>query len=192
MKDDAIQERSPALTFVGTLWHGRMEATLFSWARLNWAMSKSIDAAIEGGLRFDEGDFIHFAKHFSSGYYAGVTTNDGLGEHWYTLAAKVGNTSACRAYEKWRKRKPFIFQGRRLVCHSNLTWDGIECGVTSFAQDGSKIILAHYDSRYISDPYDYHGRGKPSRIFKVSWKELRAANRELTRQKIEAKEAGDE
>ncbi len=129
----------------------------FGWGRSNdrsdRAVREALDLAIRFGLRFDLGDFQVLTKRpFCVGY----------GEEFYSAACRTEgkggfqsygcNRSACQAFEHYKGRKPFIFEGQRLAVGSSFTWDGADVECTSFAQDGTYLRACSYHPREDGKP----------------------------------------
>ena len=104
--------------------------------RFHNIMAKGLDLAIESGLIFQPDDFETLAA-WPYSYHI-------FGERFYTLASKVNNVSACRSYEKYARRKPFIYKGRRLAVGSFIRWKNCLCHVTSFNKQGMMILQESY------------------------------------------------
>jgi len=104
--------------------------------RFHKIMGKGLSLAIESGLVFESSDFETLAA-WQNVYHI-------FGERFYTLAAKVNNVSACQAYEKYTKRKPFIYKKRRLAVGSFIRWKDCLCHVTSFNKQGMIILQESY------------------------------------------------
>lgn len=150
------------------------------------AMGRALTLAIEGHFWFALEDFAWMAKpHYEGGlgwpagegHYAQACATNRMG---HRLARHGPNVPACRAYEQWRKRKPFILKepwrnsGRRLAVGSQFKWQGQDVHVTSFAKDGKSIIACAYKGW---EDGARHFSYKVTRRFRVSWKDLRAHNR---------------
>lgn len=104
--------------------------------RFHEIMGKGLILAIESGLVFEPSDFATLAA-WQNVYHI-------FGERFYTLAARVNNVSACRSYEKYARRKPFIYKGRRLAVGSFITWKDCRCHVNSFKRQGMIILQESY------------------------------------------------
>jgi len=112
-------------------------------------MSEGLNLAITAQFRFEADDFKYMAEHFKFGYWARLdNSGTSRGEHFYSLAVEVANTSAAIAFEKFKERSPFIYFGRRLAIGSEFVFPSTEQGqiwkVNSFAQDGKTINCGHY------------------------------------------------
>ena len=104
--------------------------------RFHKIMGKGLCLAIESGLVFEPNDFTTLSA-WQNVYHI-------FGERFYTLAAKVNNVSACRSYEKYARRKPFIYKRRRLAVGSFIRWKDCLCRVTSFNKQGMMILQESY------------------------------------------------
>lgn len=148
-------QKSAAYKFLQIVWRSQGEyQNSHSWDRLNHAMKDALHMAILYGFRFGIDDFILICKRpgeggFNFGYWAGVDGKDMWGEGFYSLACdgQYGpNLSAARAFEKWKNRKPFMLDGKRLFIGSRLKWPDeknklyIPVDVTSFSKDGTYLI----------------------------------------------------
>lgn len=171
---DGPPTSSPAFRFLQHLWSNSQEATGHSWTRLNGAMYEAVNLAIKAGLFFDPNDFEHIHKEFRGGYWFGEQN----GEGWYSTAVEYANESACQAIEHWRKRKPIVFDGRRVTVGTQIWWPerGIPGGsVTSFKDDKEAVIICSY----AIDPETQKRSDKPTKRITVTRSEF--AERESTR-----------
>ena len=98
---------SDAMKLMELVWRGNAKAARFSWERLNHAMWKALHLAIANGMNFAEGDFAEIKKRFGMSYW-GINNGHMLGEGFYYAACTTGNLSACRSFEAWKGRGPFI------------------------------------------------------------------------------------
>jgi hypothetical protein len=181
------KNQSPARKLLQTLWDSRMDATGWSYERLNQGMRSALYLAIRMGMRFRADDFAEIHKDFR-GHHWFITNNDhSQGEGFYSEAVGVGNLSACQSFEKWKNRQPFIYEGKRLYSGAIVEWQGETCAVTSFSEDGSYLTLCSYQGGLSR----YNGRtllhGKVKRRFKVTLVELRAIENEKRKAKKKAK-----
>lgn len=165
---------SAALQFVACAWNNRCGATQESWLLVNSTMHAALNLAIEGGMSFNEGDFGEIYDRMRGRFWFHE------GEGFYAAAVAAGNIQACRSYETWAGRKPFLWEGKRLYIGSDLLWEGQAVRVTSFG-DGSLIACA-YDR-------DVNGYGrKVARRFTITHEELARAEKD---RKVEASIAQD-
>lgn len=185
-KDD---ERSPALSLLAAVWRGCGQTAPASWERLNHATRRALELAIGAGLRFDEGDFRRLAGEFRFSRWAGG--EGGMGEWAYRLAIGAGNKSACKAFEAWKRRPPFLAddvtlpgnlyvhrtylhrQRGRLAIGAHFPWGDCLVSVTGFADDGESLTACAYASRYDGGG----GVGKPQRRFRITRADLKAAHK---------------
>lgn len=138
------EARSPALSFVGMIWDLAQQETGHSWTRFNGSLRQALMNAIEAGLIFHDDDFKFMADHWRAGYWFGQD-NAGLGEGIYARAVKYRNFQACRSFEKWIGREPFIFDGERLSVGSDVDIPGGRWEVTSFAKDGQSAVICQHE-----------------------------------------------
>ena len=91
-----------------------------------------------------------------------ITTidNGGFAERWYSMAILQDNLSAAYSFEKWKDRRPFIFDtvtgykswtGRkgahrtsRLAVGFQFVWQGEVFCVTSFGDHGAHLVACTY------------------------------------------------
>lgn len=181
-----MSKKSPVQQLLQTIWDHHNPG---SWQRLNHALYAGLMLAIRAGFQFERDDFINL-KSFNFHYWCGAGSGpNGYAEHFYTLACSSqrdgGNRSAAIAFEAWKKRKPFIFQGKRLAERSELTWwDGFpnalegedllealldlpvmnRLEVSSFAEDGSYLNAIWFEKpSWEREP----GKG-PDRRFRIT------------------------
>lgn len=124
------QKDSPALQLVRLVFTEGQKATGHSWTRLNQALYQAAKVAIEGGLRFDLEDFTSFYAKMRAEYWIGAHP-DGL----YAAACKVGNLSACRAYEHHYGFCPYELDGQRVFVGHDFMWKGERVTCTSIHKD---------------------------------------------------------
>lgn len=138
-----------------------------SYRRLNDALRKVLDAAIEGALPFQLTDFEQIYGDFCGGHWFGSPR----GERFYGIAVEAGNISACRSIESMLQRKPFIWQKKRLACGSSFLWSGEKITETVWVTslDDTQIVACAYDGA--------RHRGKVKRRYNITHKQLRAANK---------------
>lgn len=111
-----------------------------SWQRLNQSMSSALMLAVTAGLRFDIDDFRTIRDNFRGGFWFGAEH-----ERYFAEAVKHGNISACRAYEKWVGRKPFIYEGKRLYVGSEIDYHCGRVSVTSFKNEENVLVACGYE-----------------------------------------------
>lgn len=164
---DGPPTSSPAFRFLQLLWSNKQEATGHSWTRINSAMYQCVTLAIQAGMFFDAGDFERIYDAFRGGYWFG----DQNGEGWYAVAIEYANESACQAVEKWRGRKPIVFDGRRIAVGTQIWWPERDIpggAVTSFKDDKESVIIC----TYTIDPVTQKRSDKPTRRITVSREEF--------------------
>lgn len=143
---------SPGYRLVDQVW-SHLKAK--SWIRINHAMQKAIDLAVESCMDFVEADIAEINEKMRGGYWLHM-------EALYTTAVGADNVSACRAIEHAMERRPWILHGRRLAVGAE-----IEHGfITSITDD--KLIACVYE----------HGRrsGKPVKRHNVTRDMIAAEN----------------
>lgn len=180
---------SPPIQMLQIVWENANKAMGFSWQRLNSSMQDALSLAISAGMRFDPGDFKYIAENFRFDYWGG---SDGhmFGERYYRQACNEPNKSACRAFEKWRSREPFIADnvntGRywgdskmlsrsRLAIGFEFYWNGETVTVTSFSIDGSYLTACSYQE----EPKDEYAPAKIKHRYKITVKDLKTNHPEL-------------
>ena len=174
----AETEQSTAHVLVAHVWNNVQEATGHSWLRLNHAMYEAVKLAIEAGLRFDVGDFATFYSEMRGGYWFGQGDGSGMGERFYGIACKYGNDSACKSFEAWKARAPFVFGGSRLAVGSDLEWQDLRVTVTSFAEDGQSLTACSYKG----------GERKVERRLTITCEQIKAAEKARKAADKDAKE----
>lgn len=149
---------SPALQMLRQM----ANLTKCSDRRNGYALRKIVEAAIEGGLRFDSDDLIAASKHSRDG---GFTLLSYLGEDaqetLYGRAVADNHRTAMLAIEKWIGRPRFVYDGKVLTHGSSFrlpdaVGDGNQGGwvrVTSFSEDGKYVnVKAREDGAYRKCP----------------------------------------
>lgn len=169
--------RSPAYQLVAHVWKHKLEATGYSWQRINTAMSQALSLAISAGLIFHEDDITDIHAKMRGGYWFG----DGGTERFYALAAgsRAPNESACKALEKALGRAAFVYVGTRLHVGSPIQWGEHGAKVTSFAKDGLSLIACTYK--------DYDERTLDRRLT-ITLDEIKAAEKARLASAKEARE----
>lgn len=136
------EQISPARQLVQVIWDNANKDSNrgHSWTYLNQSLHQAVCLAIFSGLKFGADDFIYFAQKLRSHYWAHQNNAANTGEGWYCRAVEHNNLSACHAFERWKNRKPFIWEGVRVHIGHHLVIDKEQWRVTSFAGDGSHFI----------------------------------------------------
>lgn len=169
---------SPAMQFVRCAWENRCEATAHSWRTVNSTMHSALALAISGGMSFAKDDFAEINRAMRGGYWFGED-----GEGFYASACEVGNIQACQSYEAWVKRKPFMWEGRRLSIRSRFQWEGREVMVTSFQDgEGGSLIACSYK------PSESGHRGAIDRRYTITSDMLARAEKDRKVEKAIAKD----
>lgn len=215
MSKSPVQQLSPVQQFLQTIWDNRKKG---SWQRLNAALYDGLTLAIRAGFTFERDDFINL-KSFNFHYWCGAGSGpNGHAESFYTLACSSqrdgGNRSAAIAFETWKERKPFLFQGKRLAERSEFDWwdgfpDGLEgeillevlrelpvmrrLEVSSFAKDGSYLNAIWFQKpSWEREP----GKG-PDRRFRITPGDFKRVDKawkervEAEKSKLEAEKGND-
>jgi hypothetical protein len=168
------KRQSAARRLIQLVWDHNREATGFSWTRLNGSMYRAVMLAIDAGMRFAVSDFAGIYEELRGHYWFGTDNDHSQGEAFYSAAVKVDNLSACQSFEAWKKRPPFICEGRRLHDGARFEWKGHRVRVTSFAPDGQSLTACKYKSYVVQPGYL---REKVEKRFKVTIEDLRASER---------------
>ena len=157
------QKDSSAIQLLRLVWGNCNESTAFAYERLNHAMYHTLQIAIGSGFGFDIDDFKFIGREFRIGFW-GCADSGGFAESFYSLAAVVGNISACQAFEAYKNRKPIIaddvnYNNRngtwmhggggsrangRLCVGCTFDWRGEEVEVTSMADGKSQAVACSY------------------------------------------------
>ncbi len=186
------EKKSPAIQLIDIVWRCEGHQMEHSWRRRNSVMQDVLKLAIIAGLQFNPEDFEIIASSardggFDFGFWGGAIGHM-LGESFYFLACTGKeysyqqskpfgpNLSACRSFEAWRKRPPFILitpecaSGRRLAVDSKFIWKGQEVTCTSFGELGDSITACSYKDVV-------HARVSIDKRYKITIAELRAHNK---------------
>lgn len=172
------REDSPAVFLLSVVWEFWGHKAPHSWARLNFSMSRALSLAINSGLEFYEEDFSVISERFCSGRWLGADR-----ELFYSSAASSSpqsswpNLSACRAWEKWVGRKPFMIQEapsakNRVYVGLHMAWEGQRVTVTSFSKDGKSFIACSYKEPPEGEPYTY----KVQKRYRITQEMLKERN----------------
>ncbi len=186
---DDDEPKSPAYQLIQIVW----QKTAFkSWIRLNHTMQEALSLALQAGLSFNLDDIKTIYNTMRGGRWFGDV------EWIYKAAIDWGNLDAARSFESWRKREPFILDGRRL--HVGAPVDLVHLSrkgghgamVTSFASDGESLIVCVYKT-HVSQPKKGQGiwypGGKPLHRIKLTLEEVRAIERARVKALKDAKKA---
>lgn len=131
-------DTSPARQLVDLIWEhaNKDSARGHSWTYLNQSLYMAVRLAIFAGLKFAPDDFNLFATQLRSHYWVGVDNTHNTGEGLYSHAVENNNISACIAFEAWKARKPFKWDGKRLCIGSQPLIDNCRWRITSFDPEG--------------------------------------------------------
>lgn len=141
-----------------------------SWRRLAAGLRQVLKAAITTSLSFALDDFKDIHEWCEGRYWL----SGGQKEGFYRIAVEHDNLSACRSFEHWQGRKPFIWQGKRLACNSKFLWPGKDITETVY-------VTSIHNTHIVA--CSYHGprySGKTKRRYTITHEQLRAAQRKAT------------
>lgn len=170
------QKDSPALQLVRLVFTEGQKATGHSWTRLNQALYQAAKVAIEGGLRFDLEDFTIFYAKMRAEYWIGAHP-DGL----YAAACKVGNLSACRAYEHRYGFCPYELDGQRVFVGHDFMWKGERVTCTSIHKD--HLVACSYGPQGDAPSY----QRKVKHRYKITHEEIRTEEKARATHKADEK-----
>lgn len=131
----AADKGSPALTLLRAAYDacGRV-----SDREMGYGMGYALKACFHLGLRFDAADVRVFNDDLGGMQAFGA---DG-GERYYAEAVDCGNENACRSFEAFFGRPPFIYDGKRLRVASLIRWQERWYSITSFGtHKGEPVVL---------------------------------------------------
>ena len=154
-------KRSGAVELIDICWRHNEEVIGHSWRRMNDTMRQALMLAVESGMRFGIDDIRVICKEYRGGYWMGDL------EGFYRQAVFYRNPSAWKAFEAYRKRKPFLWKPAvvksyldsghpqdsnppRLVVGAEFQWKGEKVAVTSFS-DGAEPYLTACSSQRVGD-----------------------------------------
>lgn len=175
-----MKTSSPAMRLLELVWMSNGHGMGRSSCRVDAAMYTAMHLAIEYGFEFAPGDFEEMSRKY------GITGPEGL----YRLACEVrtrystgrrygANRSACRSFERWQKRKPFIIDGsQRLAVGARFVWYGEQVECTSFSAGGEHLVACSYKEQQLGA----HGPEKVLHRYRITvadLRERRAAARKL-------------
>ncbi len=151
---------SPALQIADIFWSNcSQRGGEASYAHLESAMKHAVILAIDFGLEFGQDDFKIFEKKYMMGHWAATPGNpdEVYAEGFYSRASKARNVSACRSFEKFRGREPYILGGKRICVGAKFHWNGEEVECTSFPNGKDYLVACSYktpaDGRRINHIY---------------------------------------
>jgi hypothetical protein len=171
------EPKSPATRFLMHVWNSvQTNKSMWSWLRLNSCMHEALSLAIKSSMDFYLDDFTYIANNFNWGRWVGDA------EWVYSHAIVENNKSAIYAFEKCRKRKPFIVdtvnvksgrirQRERLAVGFSFLHNNSWIDVTSF-NDKDNIIIACSYKPPVKDDRGYWGKREVEHIFKLTHKDL--------------------
>jgi len=168
---------STAYTLINYVWKHNCKEVRHSWRTVNDSMQTAVSLAISAGLTFDPDDFGRIYDGMRGGYWFGQYDCGAMGEGFYVEACKEGNISACKSFEAWKERPPFVFGGKRLYIGAELAWgDAKYLKVTSFAENGESLVACSYKN----DDESRGGYGAEHKVDKrvtITTEEVREAER---------------
>lgn len=131
-KQDSVPFRILALTHRGHKAKSNIAYDQVRKALLRHLIEYDYSFAVEDFQRFD--DELRLSAWLGADH-----------EWYYTLALNNDNLSAMRSFEAWKKRKPFILDGKRLAVGSRVKWKGEDVTITSM--DGDQCIACSYEPK---------------------------------------------
>ena len=135
---------SPAKNIADVIWNGcldYMNMNDHSWRKLNDAMREAVSLSIRAGLTFDRDDFQTFEETYRMSHWG--HSGDGY-EHFYCLAVESKNASACKSFEAFKQREPFMLDDQRIYVGRKFTWNEEKVECTSFPSDKHYVIACSY------------------------------------------------
>jgi hypothetical protein len=139
-KSNEIATDSPAIIMLrAARFAPREQRPRRSSRELGYGMGHALRACLHLGMRFDVGDIKTF--------YSALGGDDAFGaegaERYYRNAVDAGHETACRSFEAFFNRPPFIYSGKRIRVGSLLRWEGEWFTITSFGQhNGAHVVVA--------------------------------------------------
>jgi hypothetical protein len=155
---------SAAFELCTHVWRASQGATRFAWLRLNQSMRDAVQLAITSGMQFSPDDFERLISQFRGNYWIGCNH-----ELMYAAACKVGNRSACLAYERWQQRRPFLFEGRRIFVGREFRWQHRRVRCTSISQDFLVAVAPKGWENGETERFNY----KPDKVFRITREQLK-------------------
>ena len=136
----APEGMSPALKLLSVVHEHALTSSRKKGENLfNSVMSDAFNLAIKAGMEFALGDFAAFTKMRSGAW---------LSNEWaYAQCVESGNASACKSWEAWQTRVPFMWQSGRLYVGASIPWAGRKCKVTSIDDKAGTINVCSYKER---------------------------------------------
>ena len=178
---------SPAMSWLQQLWDHEGKAARVSFTTLNQGMRRALHLAITMGLRFEQGDFVWMSSAtdgygpFGFGHWCGSDNANNWGESFYITAIEHRNLSAVQAFEHWKGRKPFMWQGQRLHLGSLFLWQGDRAIVRSFDDEAGTLSACAYKKYmtvFVGGRTAIGGDGKPIKRYTITHAALRDAQRQ--------------
>ncbi len=163
-------QASAAFALCTHVWRASQGATRFAWLRLNQSMRSAVHLAITSGMEFAPDDFEQLIAQFRGHYWIGANH-----ESIYAAACRVGNRSACRAYERWQKRRPFLFEGKRMFVGREFRWQRLRVRCTSITTDFFVAVAPKGWEDGKTETFNY----KPGKIFRIDREQLKAVKQAM-------------
>lgn len=200
---------SPAIRLLLMAWAQNCKAIAYSRDREHSAMDQAWELAITGGFVFNENDLVNIEKETPASYHQPRNVFGHFGdfafEHCYEMAVRFGNIGACRAFEAYLKRPPFIadhvsvpYDSRysrlsgnrarsRLALRYSFRHKGEDVFVTSFSECGGYLVACSY---HPNDNQMYRGTKVKCR-HKITLALLRERSKEIREARKAQKERGE-
>jgi hypothetical protein len=115
-----MEKKSTVVAFLQMIWYSVSARKDWSRIRMNTALQSGLSLAINARFKFQQDDFSEIADQLNFFYWGGSSYH-ATGESFYSMACDH-NRSAAIAYEKWQKRKPFIYFGKSLAIVFKFNW----------------------------------------------------------------------
>lgn len=183
MKDSA------PLQLLNLIWDNASKAGSDSWRRYNGALQEGLSLAIRSGMKFEPDDFKVIEARYRPEYWMGMGSNDGEG--YFQLAVINDNISAAASFEKWKGRKPIIWDQirthdtnyespRRLFIGAWFQWQGEWACVTKFLNEDDSFRACSYKQK---PNFYYLEGGKVVHRFLITRDEIHKARKTILDQK---------
>lgn len=173
---------SPARALVMLVWDN---CKAQSWIRLNHTMQAALSLAISSGMKFDEADIETIYQATRGHFWFGSRAET----QFFSLAVESGNVSACRAWEDFAGRTPYILGGKRLYIGAQVDGSLLEklqrepvfgirppqgVFVTSFGGEDTGVNLCVYEETWPKEGGGLGPNGNPIRRIRLTHQDVRA------------------